>query len=457
MTKQFLMCTVVCILTCGCQKEGRTIAEPNQPPQLSAEQIEILALRGQEKVSIEQAQQQALDAAVLFDADKTRASSRSVGKVDFLLNDKPTRSGNAPLPDTLFYVVNFADDAGFSIVSADKRVDGVFAFIPEGHMRTDTIDNPGMAIFLGMLEDYAAAEIERTSKTQDSLLALYPQLADDPVASSGATRASSTYDVAEPWVNSIFYGPYTTPNWGQRKPYNNKCPSECLAGCVAIATAQAVALFNKPTTHNGHTYDWDNIWAYETNKYALTTEQRAAAEDDIATLVRRIGDLVNMDYGKDKSSANTQKVEKCLETLGFNSGNYTSYDKEAIAASLKDGLPVICDGYSHKKTTLGIATYSKGHAWVIDGFVRQLQVINSYYTDTGRLASTKTDIRNFFHCNWGWTGGCNGFFRNMEFDPYNDAAHFDDEIYEAETRGTTGREYYYQYKLKVIKYIRPKS
>ena len=456
------MCAAVCMLAFGCQRSENSESEPVQNPvgQLSAEQVEILSMREDYKVSISDARRQALEASALFDADRTRASQRTVDNVHCLLGDNTTRSGDAAaIPDTLFYVVNFSDEAGFSIVSADKRLDGVYAFVPEGKFRTDTIDNPGMAIYLGMLEDYSIAEISRIAKTQDSLLALYPQLADASYALQGDTRASSTYDVAEPWVNSLIYGPFETPEWGQRAPYNNKCPlvsgEHALAGCVAIATAQAVAHYKKPKTHNGHTYDWDNIWAYSNDPSSLTNEQTAKAEDDIATLVRRIGDLVKMDYGKDASGANSQKVEKCLETLGFKSGNYTSYDRDDIIASLKDGLLVYTRGECFKKTTLGIASYSGGHAWVIDGFVRQIQVINSYYTDTGRLASTKTENRNLFHCNWGHNGVYNGFFRNLEFDKKNPDANYDDEIIEAEqTRAKSGKDGFYQYRLKVIKYIR---
>ena len=453
MNKHFLIGAAVCM------RAESSESEPVQNPvgQLSAEQVEILSMRGDYKVPISDARRQALEASALFDADKTRASQRTVGDVHCLLSDNATRSGSAAaIPDTLFYVVNFSDEAGFSIISADKRLDGVYAFVPEGSFRTDTIDNPGLAIYLGMLEDYSIAEIGRIAKTQDSLLALYPQLAD---ALQGDTRASSTYDVAEPWVNSLIYGPFETPEWDQKKPYNNKCPlingEHAKAGCVAIATAQAVAHYKKPKTHNGHTYDWDNIWAYSNDPSSLTSEQRTKAEDDIATLVRRIGDLVKMDYGKDASGANSQKVEKCLETLGFKSGNYTSYDRDDIIASLKDGLLVYTRGCCFKKTTLGIASYSGGHAWVIDGYVKQLQVINTYYTDTDRLASTKTNDRRYFHCNWGWGGDYNGFFRNQVYDAMNPAANHDDEIYGAETtRATSGKEYYYQYQLKVIKYIR---
>jgi len=51
---------------------------------------------------------------------------------------------------------------------------------------------------------------------------------------------------------------------------------------------------------------------------------------------------------------------------------------------------------------------------------------------------------------------CDGFFRNPEFDAMNPDADYDDEIYGAEnTRGTTGKNNYYRYKLKVIKYIWP--
>ena len=78
-------------------------------------------------------------------------------------------TGGEPQEDTLAYVVNFADSMGFAIVSADLRIpDDVLAFVEAGNLG-DSTDNPGLALFLDLAEDYMLKSIEDFEATKDSV------------------------------------------------------------------------------------------------------------------------------------------------------------------------------------------------------------------------------------------------------------------------------------------------
>ena len=84
-------------------------------------------------------------------APQTRASSRKIASVQIIGDSKAalTRSGEDGL-DTMLYLVNYADDQGFALLSADWRTKPVYAFSEEGELNlADTTVNKGLALFYG--------------------------------------------------------------------------------------------------------------------------------------------------------------------------------------------------------------------------------------------------------------------------------------------------------------------
>lgn len=113
--------------------------------------------------------------------------------------------------DTLLYIINFEDDKGFALVSADNRTDSVLAIIDEGYMTVDdflNIDNPGFIVFMN---------------NAVSVLLYQISMNNEPI---------STYAISEieqPNMVQTRIVPYDFParlktKWGQGNPYNRKCP-----------------------------------------------------------------------------------------------------------------------------------------------------------------------------------------------------------------------------------------
>lgn len=66
-----------------------------------------------------------------------------------------TRSGTS---DTLLYIFNYEGEEGYAVVSANKNTDGLLAVTESGSYDPSIgTDNPGLAMFMDMAEDYVVS------------------------------------------------------------------------------------------------------------------------------------------------------------------------------------------------------------------------------------------------------------------------------------------------------------
>ena len=205
-------------------------------------------------------------------------------------------------------------------------------------------------------------------------------------------------------------------NFNQGAPYNDSCPRaptmsyvRCPAGCVAIAMAQILTYWRKPQkpchgtgeyrwevgnqtlreTFEGWTPDWSNILPnYEDTTITATDAQKSA----VATLCKKLGYSVQMNYNRDESGAFSERVAGALrDYFNYNCQDQSSKIGDAVwnrqlTDNLRAGHPVF---YS------SIDANNGGHAYVCDGF----------FTYEGEEAYP------YYHFNWGWGGKSNGWFR----------------------------------------------
>ena len=117
----------------------------------------------------------------------------------------------------------------------------------------------------------------------------------------------------------------------------------------------------------------------------------AKEAEAIATLCAANGASAMMDYTLTSSATNILKAQKGLiEHMGYDKSiaylNKFFFTPESwiefIKNELENGRPVYCSGHSEE---------GSGHAFIIDGY--------SYF-----------DNIPYFHVNWGWNGGSNGYF-----------------------------------------------
>jgi hypothetical protein len=414
--------------------------------------------------------------------------SRNVKSVSALASDdiefaEALKANGIEVPDTLIYVVNFDNDLGFAIISADDRIDGsILAFTGNGSL-TDSIDNPGVAIFLDHLEDYMLNSIIEAERQKDSLIGGIMEKLD---VGTG-TKASFGFNVPfDPSIMTKYtitrnkIDPLVLVEWGQGAPFNDslkykdckdnegniKNNGKVLAGCAAVAVAHIMSYWGHPNKIGDYSFSW-NLLNETTGNDKPPSYPKAAQihidnalpiiKNQIANLMKLIGNGVSMDYGCGGSSANKFIMLNFLLSNGFSlqlvpsprihSPMLISYNSKTAIASMNKREPLMMYGCpKQKKSFWGLRkTFYDCHFWVIDGYLeRQTTVLlNSYdYVIVDRYTN------DYIHNNWGWNGDRNGYYKSGVFNSNTGPDFLSD--------GTTksGEAYNYQYEIQMTPYIR---
>lgn len=164
--------------------------------------------------------------------------------------------------------------------------------------------------------------------------------------------------------------------WHQRAPYNKYCKTskgeEALAGCVAIAGAQALTVLRPFVPEI-------SSWA-EVSKDQLS----AKAQDEVAKLIARLGKETDMNYGTSTSGTKTEKLSPIFAKYGIK-----DYDAGRAIDVLKTKHGVIVvSGYRAQHGWGPTKHYIDGHALLADGYIK-FSGDNYYY----------------LHINYGWGTG----------------------------------------------------
>ncbi len=218
-------------------------------------------------------------------------------------------------------------------------------------------------------------------------------------------RASSA---RTPGAGMTTGSPLLRSTWHQNKYYNAWCPlveggpdGRAYAGCVAVAMGQVLRYWQQPGYGRGfksyvhsplglQAADFGNT-RYD---WAGMPDRLSGYNDAVAELLYHCGVSVNMNYSASGSGAVTSKAASALvEYFRFAPsaavcyrGQYADREWEALLRSELDaGRPVIYRGRSS----------TSGHAFVCDGCQDSV----------------------YFHFNWGWGGGYNGWFLISDLTP----------------------------------------
>lgn len=204
-------------------------------------------------------------------------------------------------------------------------------------------------------------------------------------------------------TGNITVGPLVQSHWGQEWSYNDMCPNDYPAGCVAIAVAQIMRYHQHPAYFN-----WSDMYDIG----ATTSTQNLIAD---------VGAKVLTVYGPDGSSSNIDNAKNALTShYGYNvvKANHNSSSVEYEISGNR--RPV----YMRGNAIDSIA----GHAWVCDGtetheYKYQYFVEfpvgspgNYVYKTLGPLPSFNAPSINYqasylyFHMNWGYSGHLDGWF-----------------------------------------------
>ena len=200
--------------------------------------------------------------------------------------------------------------------------------------------------------------------------------------------------------------PLLNTEWDQGKGWNQYCPvdsagpgNHVLAGCVAVAMAQAMTKYNHPDTGMGKKSlgtDYGVLTAdFGNTDYKWGQMSNNSPDEHNTQLLYHCGIAVNMQYGPDGSGAYTRDVASALKKY-FDYSPDTRFvskfsDSEKWSDTLKSqldrGVPLVYSGSD--------SDGSGGHAFNIDGY----------------------NYNGAFHLNWGWSGSFNGYYSLNNLTP----------------------------------------
>ena len=386
----------------------------------------------------------AQDAIGLLGESSTTRSGKprtvNTSDVQYILNSSATRSDDEP--DTLMYVFNYEDNAGFAVVSANRATEELIAVTEQGnYVAGEETGNKGFELYMDMAEDYLKAAVLPPSIDDE----------DDGEEDNGPVDMCELVRITQKCI-LCSYGPFVTTRWGQGAPYNQYCITNdgdtIDAGCLITAVAQIFSYYEHPTqidiNYEGGSsilpLNWSEIKKHMGGfPYGCTCTEH----ETISRLFRQLGYRLQAIYWEEESGGNPGFLNETLRLSGYNhDGDWQSYSSSVVEASLSQ-CQLVCIRGSRQ-------TEGSGHAWVIDGFKRMetVEIEYSRNTVTGEMIELWRDIpriKSYNHFNWGWDGDSNGYYLCDVFD----ARRYD----QLDPGVSSTAPYYYTDNIKIYPYI----
>lgn len=372
MKKQLFLLLIIAFLLGGCTQENLELTSQQLPEKLPA------------KISLPEALAHA-DRLFTRLEGGTR-SIRSIKSVEYVGGGEATRGEDGK--DTHYYLVNYENEGGFAVLSANRHLGTVLAISEEGNLSLeDTIDNPGLARFFSSLNNAAnnlptdSVSIPRPGGT--------PGISgpgNDTIVQGGGSDVVSTF--MEPKM------PKTVRMW----------PGEALSEYPSwiISSLQVMATFAWPkywfyaTFNRKVPYDWEGIQNFRPyHSYA-------------SSHVETYNEIKGFAYDLNNNLVCTS--EKCSFDKALSEYNYfvdDSFYVSVIPSSDHFFLPSSAQTWkneldSGKILIAASCPCADVWAWVVDGYILDPSQTPSSLVDE--------DLKIIFHCVWGKSGKGNGYF-----------------------------------------------
>ena len=336
------------------------------------------------------------------------------------------------------YITNFAK-GGFMLYNVDSLGEVILLGISEGGSLStqDTIHQPMLRNILNQ----AAILGEEVA----------PKIHKDLEESNHGDPSRSPL----PWIREYFGFPrYTldtenfeskkpmkpsTLEFGQYAPFFNYLPKNKetkhdLLGCANTALAAFFSFYKLPKAivcNNKTTkMDWEELWDLnrrvykpkESNdqgkKWRERLKESPILSDQIALMCMYIYyETGHIWSGSSGTAVENWRVKRFLKKHNFNP-DVVDYDEKTLLAYLqKYKRPVLAYGE-------GDNTFDSWHYWVFDGYMENRCDLISVRQDyeggpwVKDKVIKKNVISRFYHCNWGWNGDNNGYFRSHLLRPF---------------------------------------
>lgn len=190
MKRRILPFVLLAVAFVSCQQEEisapfvddttTTVLPPKTSEIVNSDALALVALTGQTHISAKEAQETALLTATQMREVEgiVTKSPLQIASIEVIAENvrKPyIASKSSEQEQADMYVINFANNQGYVVTSADRRVPGVLAYNSHGTLGNEP-SNPGQAILFEYIEDYVNQERENFEKNKENLKAQAEEL-----------------------------------------------------------------------------------------------------------------------------------------------------------------------------------------------------------------------------------------------------------------------------------------
>lgn len=425
--KSILLGIAALMASCASEDAGLLMPEPDNTPQLSISRFR----------SVDEARNVAQQAIAALD-NKSRASRtiKDNGGVT-VVRSHESRSSDS---DTLMYAIDLDDNQGFVLIAGPADMSPLLAVIESGSYNDPkNTNNSGYQYYISETKSAIAKSID-------------------------GTRIPITPQPMPYWtVDSLNYrlDPSVKVNWDQGWPLNAFVSENKAAGCVPVASAMIMSVFDKPSVITytftnkditSETLNWSALKGHKNpaNMYEFVGQvainhlsQCQLSMDGHKTLgriTRQIGHLCHAKHEPPKNSLDPGRTG----VLSIN--RYNALDKYLSGIPTKEGSStwtLYLDLHSYQAalvTAQDANNNDNGHSWVADG-VWRIGMKKYYYEPVGsvtvpqpgetlgeyKLVKTEGEIYDLLHYNWGYGGNCNGWFIRTATNSPSDSYQHDKE------------------------------
>jgi hypothetical protein len=327
----------------------------------------------------------------------------------------PLKSSNG---QTVLYVVNFVENQGFMVLSADKEAPNpMLSFDTKGNFELESIEE-GSTVWAWLesgkekisenlksgihtdnqgyqLWEYIIGQEVKNENGEVSIDEVSVEIANiDEIENSKGPQLRGTHPNSSgrssiaPWYN-VQYN-----LWGQGPGYSANAPSPNvhLVGCPAVAIGLLCKTWSYPS---GYNYS------------AMPTTLNTTASNAISQMFRDIANKIpGYSWGTSStgSGANPDNILFALRNnIGYHSAKKKNFDSWTAYSNIRDWYPILLGALA--------GPYQGGHIWIADGYYEQTWKYTKTKKILGITVSTTTwyEYMDTFYMNWGWNGSGNGW------------------------------------------------
>lgn len=311
------------------------------------------------------------------------------------------------------YVVNFGEQKGFAVISADKYAGwSLLAFNDTGFLNPDNLDsNNPFSLWLKGKSDMILQTLKKepsfSEKTKgDDIWGGFsnPAPGEETIVEyigqeQTTAEQSDMHGHHKGSKGLAAIGVYSTIRdclWGQGTGYNANAlhPGVDLAGCPAVA----IGLYCK-TKRFPNKYDYNN----------MPNTLSSSSPNPISIMLRDIADNIpNYHWGTRASGASPNDCHQGLLNLGFTKAKMGSYNFDIVYSNIKNLYPVLLAAFRPN---------GGGHIWICDGYWEQKWKITRKFL--WWKIKTWYEYSDMLYMNWGWNGSGNSWIDQEDWPNYS--------------------------------------